>query len=240
MRSRPTNGPHSHKDDARTEIGTSFSPTIAGDGGGRRRHRAGRKHQTLAYQARTAREAAAKAIEAAEVASERARAAEAHATSANRRQGGLRHQPAEDSPSASASRSSHLPEPPAVPGHSGDGHGERHAPGDGRNTRRVLDYDAEEQAAKETGRLASISRKVMGLLRYGNIGKGKQKIDVPPLGWRRSSEIGELLRTTTSDVLRATRTSIDWRGEPRFEYGDIHETDPLVRPCHNTASRERR
>ena len=236
--------------EAPTEVGSAFSTSIAagGEGVARRhhRHRAGKKHQTLAYQARVARESAARAIEAAELASEKALAAEANSQKARRHQAGNRQASVGSSSPATSTRwnpNSHLPEPPGVPlDHTVKGDGDRgHAPGDGIGTKRVLDYDQEwkEGEAKEDLRITGFSRKIMGLLRYGNIGRGRQKIEVPGLGWRHASDIAELLGLSTSDVLRATRTSIDWRGCPRFEYENIHDTDPRCRPVHNTASRER-
>ena len=136
---------------------------------------------------------------------------------------------------------SHLPEPPALPvDHKLEDEGDR---GRGTEDGTSLDYDQEwhdgESVAKEERRLTGLSRKIMGLLRYGNAGRGRAKVDVPGLGWRHASNIGEILGLATSDVLAATRTSIDWRNSPRFEYEDIHLSDPRVRPVHNTASRER-
>jgi hypothetical protein len=119
-------------------------------------------------------------------------------------------------------------------------HEEWQAEGEGRNTKRVLDYGAEDRGDGQDAEAETrMSKKIMGLLRYGNTGKGRAKISVPPLGWRRASEIAHLLRLSASDVLRIARTSFDWRGKARFEYEDIHELDPKLRPVHNTASRER-
>ena len=49
-----------------------------------------------------------------------------------------------------------------------------------------------------------------------------------------------LLKVAPEDVLEASRTSIDYKGENRFEFSDINDLDLEIRPCHNTARRERR
>ena len=106
-----------------------------------------------------------------------------------------------------------------------------------------IDYgESQSQADYGSGKISrwhiGLSKKIMGLLRYGNQGRNREKATVPPLGWRTCEEIGSILGHGNEDILKATQGSY-YNGLCRYEFSDGSGDNPSIRPCPNTNNRHR-
>ena len=108
----------------------------------------------------------------------------------------------------------------------GRGHGSEHG-----------EQEAYHHQGEPSEWLINLSKRIMGLLRYGNLSKDRQ-CPVPPLGWRTAQEIGDLLGYRREDVVAATESSY-YKGECRYEFSEGSGDNPSIRPYHNNNRRER-
>ena len=251
------------------EEGDQASAITAPSFEGKRKHRGGHKHLTVAKMARVSRAKAEFAITEAERLTEEARVI------------GIKHEKNQDKHKARWNRNSgsgdtggaggsddgrfaHLPAAPQPEQKKGNGY-ELEVRISGKTSLariKELEEEGHEAAREERGgreghggdqgeyeghshhrrgepsdRLISLSKRIMGLLRYGNLGN-KRQCTVPPLGWRTAEEIGELLGQRTADIVAATESSF-YRGECRYEFSEGSGDNPSIRPFHNNNRRER-
>jgi hypothetical protein len=210
----------------------------------------------LAKRARTSRDAAHKAISTAEQLTDEAKQAESLALAAQNRHwkrsggsssGGHRKGWADDLPVPPAAPAA--PAPPDTLLHRLNEVGEKldgvEVLSSDASPREDRDRDSQWMSRDRSEQLSIISRTVMGLLRYGNLGGKRHKITPTPLGWRSAAEIAELLGYDQADIVEATKTSIDKTGYYRYEFEGPtvfpqNSENPNIRPLYSKSRRDRK
>jgi hypothetical protein len=246
--------PSEHGDE---DAGRHHSEPDGETAGHRPKHRAGRKHNTLAKKARTTREAACKAIDSAEHLTNAAKLAESRAAAAQEKH--WKHAGGHGGSSSGHRQEwpQDLPEPPAAPAPPDLLHRlnrvedrlekvEVHSsPGGSPEEEEEDNRDAQWMSRSRSEHLSIISRSCMGCLRYGNIGSRKGRIGPAHLGWRSAAELSYLLGYDQSDIVEACKTSIDKEGNFRYEFEGPEAfpqngENPSIRPLFSKSRRDRR